>query len=183
MNWKRIYYSVRMCMISSAIKRAGYIQKKNIFYHMGDNSMVMLRKIPLYPKLISIGNNVWIASNVHFTPHDVIHQMMNNMQNEYTFQEKIGCIQIHDNCFIGAQTTILPNVSIGPNVIVAAGSVVNKSIKKSGVYGGVPAKYICSFDEFIEKRRSENDIIVCKKNGELTKETVDNCWKCFQKLQ
>ncbi len=167
-------------MIGSAIKRAGYIQRKNIFFHMGNNSMVMLRKIPLYPKLISIGNNVWIASNVHFTPHDVIHQMLNNLYKDYTFQENIGCIQINDNCFIGAQTTILPNVSIGPNVIVAAGSLVNKSLTESGVYGGVPAKYICSFEQLVEKRK-QNNIIVSKENGELTQKTIDDCWKRFLK--
>lgn len=90
--------------------------------------MVMFRKIPLYPKLISIGDNVWIASNVHFTPHDVIHQMLNNLYDDYTFQENIGCIEIKDNCFIGTGTIILPNVSIGPNAVIAAGALVNKSI-------------------------------------------------------
>ncbi|MCD7998109.1 MAG: hypothetical protein LUH21_12815 [Clostridiales bacterium] len=32
----------------------------------------MFRKIPLYPKLISFGDNVWIASEVSFVTHDVI---------------------------------------------------------------------------------------------------------------
>ena len=141
--------------------------------------MIMLRKVPLYPKLISIGNNVWIASNVQFTPHDVIHQMLNNMQSDFSFNENIGCIQIDDNCFIGAHTIILPNTKIGSNVIVAAGSLVNKSLESGGVYGGVPARIICSFDELVAKRKAHNDLVVSKIKGELTPETVDKCWERF----
>lgn len=179
MNWARLYHSARMCLITSAISRAKYIKKQNIFYHMGDNCMVMFRKIPLYPKLISIGDNVWIASNVHFTPHDVIHQMLNNLYDDHNFQENIGCIQIKDNCFIGAHTTILPDVCIGPNVVVAAGSLVNKSLKPNGVYGGVPAKFICSLEELVNKRKTENELIVKKNNGKLDSETVEKCWERF----
>lgn len=178
MNWARMYHSVRMSLILSAIGRAKYLKEHNILHHMGNNCMVMFRKIPLYPKLISIGDNVWIASNVHFTPHDVIHQMLNNLYDDYTFQENIGCIEIKDNCFIGTGTIILPNVSIGPNAVIAAGALVNKSIL-GGVYGGVPAKYICSLEELADKRKKYNDLIVEKRNGELTDKTIENCWKRF----
>ena len=114
-----------MYMILTATKRATYLKKHDIFYHMGNNCMTMFRKIPLYPKLISFGNNVWIASNVSFITHDVIHQMLNNRINKKCFSEHIGCIELKDNVFIGANTTILSNVSIGPNVIVGAGILRN----------------------------------------------------------
>ncbi len=183
MNWARVYHSARMCFITSAISRAKYIKKHKVFYHMGDNCMVMFRKIPLYPKLISIGDNVWIASNVHFTPHDVIHQMLNNIYDDHTFVENIGCIHIKDNCFIGAHTIILPNVSIGPNVVVAAGSLVNKTLEANGVYGGVPARYICSLEDLVNKRKTENELVVKKSNGELDSETIKKCWERFLKNQ
>lgn len=114
--------------------------------------MVMPRKVPLYPEQITLGNNVWVATGVTFATHDAIHKMLNNCMEGELFKENIGHIEIKDNVFVGANTTILPGVTIGPNAIVAAGSVVNKSIGE-GVYGGVPAKYICSFDEFVDKRR------------------------------
>lgn len=98
--------------------------------------MVMFRKMPLYPRLISIGDNVWIASNVTFVTHDVIHQMLNNCVKDPLFQENIGCIDIKDNVFVGADTLILSDVEIGPNTIIAAGSCVNKSLPGNGVYGG-----------------------------------------------
>lgn len=89
MNWTRVYYSIRLCLITSAIGRAKYIKKHNLFYHMGDNCMVMFRKLPLYPKLISIGDNVWIASNCSLVTYNVIHRMLNNCC-DYHFQENKG---------------------------------------------------------------------------------------------
>ncbi len=153
MDWYRFIHTIGLCLKSSGQARAKYIKKHNVFYHMGDNCMVMFRKIPLYPKLISFGDNVWIASNVQFVTHDVIHKMLNNRSNNNEFLEYLGCIDIQDNVFVGANTTILPNVLIGPNTIIAAGSIVNKDIQGNGVYGGVPARYICSIDDLIEKRR------------------------------
>lgn len=46
---------------------------------------------------------------------------------------------------IGSNSTILP-VEICNNVVIGAGSVVTKSITKSGIYSGNPAKFIRSFE-------------------------------------
>ena len=68
----------------------------------------------------------------------------------------MGDIRIGDNVFVGSNTTILYDVTIGSNVIIGAGSLVNKDIPSNSVVAGVPAKNICSFDEFIEKRKKES---------------------------
>ena len=171
-----------MYLCSTAIKRAAYLKKHDILYHIGDNCMTMFRKIPLYPKLISFGDNVWIASQVSFITHDVIHRMLNKTAGDVHFQEYLGCIDIKDNVFIGSNSTILPNVSVGPNTIIAAGSVVNRSIPGDGVYGGVPAKYICSLEEFIAKRERYPEISISRTKCGLSSETVDACWKRFMEL-
>lgn len=64
---------------------------------------------------------------------------------------KFGRIKIEDNCFIGADTTILPGVTIGKNCVIGAKSVVTKSLKPNGVYAGNPAKFICSIKEYVNK--------------------------------
>ncbi|MCI9098374.1 MAG: acyltransferase [Lachnospiraceae bacterium] len=179
MDWYRIRHTIGLHLCSTATKRAAYIKKYDIFYHMGDNCMAMFRKIPLYPKLISFGNNVWIASDVLFVPHDVIHRMLNNKLETDEFQENIGCIDIEDNVFVGSNTTILPNVTIGSDTIVAAGSLVNKSIR-GGVYAGVPAKYVCSIDAFIEKRKAEPQIEIKRGKGGLSEDTIVAAWKRFR---
>lgn len=182
MDWYRIRHTIGMYFCPTAIKRASYLKKHDILYHIGDNCMTMFRKIPLYPKMISMGNNVWIASDVLFVPHDVIHRMLNNKLGSNEFQENLGCIDIKDSVFIGSNSTILPNVSIGPDTIVAAGTLVNKSIRE-GVYAGVPVQYICSLDEFIEKRKQYPQIKIRQGKGGLSEETIAACWQRFNDMQ
>ena len=106
MNWYRIIHTVGMCLHGSGQKRARYLKKHNILRHIGDHCMVMFRKIPLYPKLLSLGDNVWIATGVTFVTHDAIHHMLNNCIAENKFRENVGCISIEDNVFIGTNSII-----------------------------------------------------------------------------
>lgn len=53
-----------------------------------------------------------------------------------------GGISIGDNVWIGDKATILSGVQIGNNVIVAANSVVSKSVPANCVVAGIPAKVI-----------------------------------------
>ncbi len=184
MDWYRIRHTVGMFLCPTAIKRAEYLRKHDIFFSMGEHCMTMFRKIPLYPKLISFGNNVWIASQVSFVTHDVIHRMLNNCIEGGGFRENIGCIEINDNVFIGANTVILPNVSIGSNTIIGAGSLVNKDIPGGGIYAGVPAKYICSLDEFMKKKWEYPQITIDKHGtGGLSEQTVAAAWERFHEMQ
>ena len=89
-------------------------------------------------KLISIGNNVWMASGVEFIPHDVTHYMLNGMKDGYKYTEKIGCIEIGNNVFIGSDVTVCPGVKIGDNTIIGAGAVVAKDLPPGNVWGGYP---------------------------------------------
>ncbi len=139
---KRLLNTLRMNMCISARKRAQWLKKHNIFHSMGDNVSIQLHKIPLYPECISFHNNIVVASNVTFMTHDAIHAVFNRLPEQPHCVENIGCIEIMDNCFIGANSIIMPNVKIGPNAVVAAGSVVNKDVPPGAVVGGVPAKII-----------------------------------------
>lgn len=77
----------------------------------------------------------------------------------------MGTIEIFDHVMIGAGSKILPNVKIGPNVIVAAGSIVTKDIPENSVVAGVPARVIGTFDEFAKKRIRETKCYPEKKDG------------------
>lgn len=49
---------------------------------------------------------------------------------------------IGDNCWIGANATILGGVVIGDGAVVAAGAVVTRDVAPRTLVGGVPAKEI-----------------------------------------
>lgn len=135
-------------------KRIEYLRKHNVFGNLGKDTIWRDRLVPLYADKIFLGNNVRCGSRVYFITHDVIHDMLNHRQgNNFDFKEYVGEIHVGDNVFIGSNTTILGGANIGSNVIIGAGALVNRDIPSNSVYGGVPAKFICSFEEFVEKRK------------------------------
>jgi acetyltransferase-like isoleucine patch superfamily enzyme len=99
------------------------------------------------PFLISIGKRVIISDGVVFLTHDGGTAVFND-QEEYKDVIKYGRITIHDNCFIGYRAMIMPGVEIGPNSVVAAGSVVTRSIPPDSVAAGFPARSVMTRDEY-----------------------------------
>lgn len=162
MKGKRLRQTIHMYLTLNPHKRTKYLRDNHIFASMGENCSIMDRKIPLYANLIKLGNNVHIASKVDFIVHDIAHIVLNgtgrpqNVAGGGTVKEKIGCVEIGNNVFVGSNTTILQNVRIGNNVIIGAGTLVNKDIPDNSVAVGVPAKVIGSFDNYLEKRSKEH---------------------------
>ena len=126
MDLRRLWRTFRLW---TSRNRSEYIRKAHIFAEFGKNSTMSARKVPLYPELISIGDNVRLAANVSLITHDMIHAMLNNWQGGTGYREYMGCIRIDDNVFVGANSTILANVHIGSNVVIGAGSLVNKILR------------------------------------------------------
>lgn len=181
----RMWHTFRLFTILNSGKRANYLRDHQVFYHIGSGCTIMERKVPLYSKLISIGDNVHLAAKVLLVPHDAIHLCLNNYEEsqggETPIKEKIGCIEIGNNVFIGSNSTVLYDVKIGSNVIIGAGSLINKDIPDNSVVAGVPAKIIGTFDEFVKKRRVTqtypNDLAPL---GHLiTKNLEEWCWRDF----
>lgn len=102
------------------------------------------------PYLVSIGKHVTISSRVTFITHDGGTWVFRE-QEKYRDVIKYGRIVIHDNCFIGYGSTIMLGVSIGPNSVVAAHSVVTREVPANTVVGGVPACVLMSTDKYAEK--------------------------------
>lgn len=116
---------------------------------IGDNTHIFSPIISSEPYLISIGSYTTIATNVTMLTHDA---SVGVVMGRDHFSDMCGRITIGDHCFIGCNTTILPGVTIPNGTIVAAGSVVTKSIHEDGiVIGGNPAKKICSVEEYVSK--------------------------------
>lgn len=175
MKRKRLLQIVQLNTKKTARKRADFL--RSIFGYIGENVLYQPRTIPLYPELIKLHNNIVIAAKVTFITHDVIHTMLNKCKNTTdTYKEFIGCIEIMDNVFVGTNTTILYNVKIGSNVIIGANSLVNKDLESGFVYAGIPARKVCSFDEFINKRKNCS---FTTHNQDITDEEIKNAWTAF----
>lgn len=186
MRGQRMWYTLRLFTILSAGKRTQYFKEKKIFHSMGNHCSIQDRVVPLYAKLISLGDNVNIASNVHFITHDVTDSMLNNVdkfllkRGGIKYPEKVGCISIGDNVFIGAGTRIMYNVRIGSNVIIGANSLINKDVPDNCVVAGVPARVIKKLDEYLDKRVLEEAVrgIGCEA---VTPEAEEYMWNRFWK--
>ena len=98
--------------------------------------------------LITIGDRVTLAPRVHILAHDASTKRMLG----YTL---IGRVSIGNDVFIGAGTIVLPNVEIGSRVVIGAGSVVTHSIPSNSVAVDNPAHVICSYDEYLVKRKNQ----------------------------
>lgn len=102
------------------------------------------------PYLIEIGDHVTISSNVTFVTHDGGTWVFRHLP-EYAGLQRFGRIAIGNNCFIGTGSIILPGVRIGDNVVVGAGSVVTRSVGDNSVVAGMPARYVCSYDDYVRR--------------------------------
>ena len=151
---QRKLWSAVLYLIPSAKKRTEFMRKHHLYGAIGENCSIQKRKLPLYSKLVFLHDNVKIASNVGFVTHDIIHTMLNQKFSGGGYMERVGCIEVMDNVFIGSGTRILYNTRIGNNVIIGSDSLVNKDIPDNSVYAGVPARFICTFDEYVEKAKA-----------------------------
>ena len=84
---------------------------------------------------INAKNGVFIYPNVQIGSHCSIYSVS-------TIDNKNGSVYLMHNCCIGSHSTIMPNITIGRNAIVAAHSFVNCDIPANEVWAGVPAKKI-----------------------------------------
>lgn len=67
-----------------------------------------------------------------------------------------GKVVIEDWAYIGAYSQIMPGVTIGEGALVAAGSIVTKSVAPHTVVGGNPARYLCTTEEYYNRNEHLN---------------------------
>ena len=170
-SWSVLLKKLFFMMIPTSGGRTRFIvEHSNEFKHIGGGVFFKPRMYPADPELISIGDNVKIASDVQFVNHDIIAHMLNAKFDTRSFNNFEGCIFIGDNVMIGTGTIILPNVKIGSNVIIGAGSIVSKDIPDNCVAAGVPCRKIGEFETMVEKYRR------------VEKHTCEDLWRAFEEM-
>ncbi|PKL39674.1 MAG: acyltransferase [Spirochaetae bacterium HGW-Spirochaetae-1] len=144
---------IKFCQ-PSGDEYAKYLKKHGRFRSIGDNCIIYtFTNIP-DPELVRIGNNV-LLSGCSLFAHDGSIAILNRAYNVKL--DKVGKIDIKDNVFIGHGAIVQPGVTIGPNAIVAAGSVVASDVTEGTIVGGVPARPIGKVDDLVVKLKKETE--------------------------
>ena len=103
--------------------------------HVGDEFLANYNVTILDISPVTMGDNVWIAPGTLITT-------INHPLSPMGRRQHLGVsrpITIGNDVWIGGNCTILPGVTIGNNVVVAAGAVVNRNVPDNCVVGGIPA--------------------------------------------
>jgi acetyltransferase-like isoleucine patch superfamily enzyme len=105
---------------------------------IGDHTRIGIHCTVIGP--VSIGNNVNLAQGITVTALNHNFEDTTRRIDEQGISTKP--VVIGDDVWIGANAVILPGVTIGRHVVVAAGAVVTKDVPDNCIVGGVPAKVI-----------------------------------------
>lgn len=114
---------------------------------IGERCRIYTSNFGAEPWLVRIGNHVCVSNDVTF----VCHGLTWPFQDRHDSLTSFGRIDIRDNCQIGVRATILPGVTIGPNALVGACSVVTKDVPPDSVVAGNPARVIGTMEEYERK--------------------------------
>ena len=128
-----------ICGSDCALYHGTYILNKGGTLTMGTNSHFgAMCFVNVNEGSVVVGNNVAIG------PHTTLAAYSNGYSKGKLVTEVRVCedIEIGNNVFIGAGSTLLPGCVIEDNVIVGAGALVRGRLKQNTIYVGVPCKPI-----------------------------------------
>lgn len=108
-----------------------------------------------FPWKLIIGNNVWIGEEAFLLNFELltignsvcISQRVFICGGNHDYKDpkmpyKNGVIVLEDGSWVGASSFVGPDVKIGINTVVSAGSVVTKSLPVNCIYRGNPIQFI-----------------------------------------
>ena len=120
----------------------GVIAQKGTGITIGHRTGISARAYIAGQGGVSIGNDVIMGPNVQIFSENHNFSDLNLTIKEQGVNKQ--GVSIGNNCWLGAGATILAGVIIEDGCVVAAGSVVNKSVPANSIVAGVPAKVIKS---------------------------------------
>ena len=120
------------------------IWRKPIIKH---GKLTKYNYIVQYPENLKLGKNFDIGTFTYINSNfgveigdDVQIGSHCSIYSNSTIDSKKGKVVLEKNCKIGTHSTIMPNVTIGENSIIAAYSFVTKNVPKNEIWAGIPAK-------------------------------------------
>ncbi|WP_396590102.1 acyltransferase [Allomuricauda sp. R78024] len=162
--------------------KSGVEYARSLGVNVGENCRILTSTFGSEPWLITIGNKVTITAGVRLLTHDGATWLCEDEKGRRHLYRKI---QIGNNVFIGSNAILMPGVNVEDNVIIAAGSVVTKSIPSGVIVGGNPAKIIGDYHKYKTRALNEfvSDADIDFKKGKKTysNEALDTSFKDYLK--
>ena len=113
-----------------------------------DGKLTKYNYVVQHPENLKLGKNFDIGSFTYINSRFGV-EIQNFVQigshcsiySHSTIDSKQGPVKLMENCKIGTHSTIMPNVTVGKNSIVAAYSFVTNDIPDNQIWVGIPAKF------------------------------------------
>ncbi|MFE5428446.1 MULTISPECIES: DapH/DapD/GlmU-related protein [Bacillaceae] len=142
--WKVVknFVVIQLARYTPFLGMKNWLYKTFLHMKVGKHTSFALMVMPdvMFPEKISVGMNTVIGYNTTILAH------------EYLIHEyRLGDVVIGDEVLIGANSTILPGLSIGNGAIVSAGTLVHKDVPEGAFVGGNPMKIIYTKEEMLER--------------------------------
>lgn len=148
--WKVVknFIVIQIARYTPILGMKNWLYRNLLKMKVGDQTsfalMVMLDV--MFPEKISVGRNTVIGYNTTILAH------------EYLIKEyRLGDVNIGSEVMIGANSTIMPGITIGDGAIVSAGTLVHKDVPAGAFVGGNPMQVIYTKEE-LAKRWAEDEI-------------------------
>ncbi|WP_369753142.1 WcaF family extracellular polysaccharide biosynthesis acetyltransferase [Flavobacterium sp. WC2409] len=122
---------------------------------IGEGVVIKPRVNIHFPWKLVVGNHVWIGEEAFLLNFELLsignsvcisqRAFLCGGNHDYKIPSmpyRNGPITLQDGCWVGASVFVGPNVTIGIDSVVSAGSVVTQSLEENGVFRGNPAQLI-----------------------------------------
>ncbi len=122
---------------------------------IGNNSHIGYQNILAAAKCIRIGSNVRFASNVSIFDNPS-HPVEPSRRAQAFRLDEAAPVTIGNNVWIGMNCFVMRGVTIGDNSVIAAGSIVTRSIPANCLAAGAPAKVVRSILEKVDETNTSS---------------------------
>jgi putative colanic acid biosynthesis acetyltransferase WcaF len=153
-----IWYIVKIIFFLSSIPYPSHFKViiLRLFGAKIGKGLVIKPRVNIHlPWKLIIGNHVWIGEEAFLLNFELLTIGSNVCISQRSFlcggnhdyktpsmPYRNGPITLEDGSWVGASSFIGPNVTIGCDTVVSAGSVVTQSLSKNGIFRGNPAQFI-----------------------------------------
>jgi len=148
--WKvaKNFIVIQIARYTPFLRMKNWLYRTFLKMEVGQQTAFALMVMPdtMFPEKIKVGHNSIIGYNTTILAH------------EYLIKEyRLGEVFIGDEVMIGANSTILPGVTIGDGAIISAGTLVHKDVPPGSFVGGNPMQLIYSKEEMEERLKMDLD--------------------------